>query len=50
MKALAFWFADLWPADCIYCIYLRFLLVGVFVGMFIAAAYIYAVVWTLGLL
>jgi len=32
-KRFAFWFADLWPVNCIACIYLRFIAFGFLLGV-----------------
>ena len=37
LKKVVFWFADLWPADGVFCIYMRFWLNGLVCGLLIAA-------------
>lgn len=37
LKTLVFWYADLWPADGVFCIYVRFWLNGVACGLIAAA-------------
>ena len=43
MKQLTLWFADLWPADCIACIYQRFLVLGLVLGVVMSHLFIYLV-------
>lgn len=37
LKTVVFWYADLWPADGVFCIYVRFWLNGFVAGLVAAA-------------
>ena len=40
-KRATFWWADLWPSDCVACIYLRFVILGFGIGMIWVAVLLY---------
>lgn len=44
MKRLTLWFADVWPSECIACIYQRFFVLGLVAGIALSHVLMYAVV------